>query len=91
MVMISNEKVVYLWNDYCEGKDNFTEMVYPNNDDAFNTFGFTINSTLISVKNGTYEWDDEWITSDDYGNPVSSNDPKKLMDKDILNNLLKDL
>ena len=77
---MSADKIVALWNEYCEEANYFTDMLYLNDDEAFSTFGFTINGTLINSHNDVYEWDDEFVTADGYGNPLSANDPKILMD-----------
>ena len=81
---MSADKIVALWNEYCEKVNYFTDMLYLNDDEAFSTFGFTINGTLINSHNDVYEWDDEFVTADGYGNPLSANDPKILMDLDAL-------
>ena len=81
---MSYDKIVFLWNEYCEDVNYFTDMLYTNDDEAFSTFGFTINGTLINNTNEVYDWDDEYVTADDYGNPLSAADPKILMDLDAL-------
>ena len=81
---MSADKIVALWNEYCEEVNYFTDMLYVNDDEAFTTFGFTINGTLINSNNDVYDWDDEFVTADGYGNPLSANDPKILMDLDAL-------
>ncbi len=78
------DKLVFLWNEYCEEVNYFTDMLYVNDDEAFSTFGFTINGTLINSTNEVYDWDDEFVTADGYGNPLSAADPKILMDLDAL-------
>ena len=82
--LMSADKIVPLWNEFCEENNWFTDMLYPNDDEAFTTFGFTINGTLINSNNDVYDWDDEFVCSDGYGNPLSANDPKILMDLDAL-------
>ena len=86
---MTDSKIIDLWNSHCEDAENFTGMVYPNDDDAFDTFGFTINGTLLNNHNEVYDWEHEWVTSDEYGNPMSSDDPKDLMDKEFVNKLVK--
>ncbi len=81
---MSYDKLVFLWNEYCEEVNYFTDMLYANDDEAFSTFGFTINGTLINSTNEVYDWDDEFVTADGYGNPLSASDPKILMDVDAL-------
>jgi hypothetical protein len=81
---MSYDKIVFLWNEYCEEVNYFTDMLYENDDEAFSTFGFTINGTLINSNNDVYDWDDEFVTADGYGNPLSAADPKILMDLDAL-------
>ena len=81
---MSYDKIVFLWNEYCEDVNYFTDMLYTNDDEAFSTFGFTINGTLINSTNEVYDWDDEFVTADGYGNPLSTADPKILMDLDAL-------
>lgn len=81
---MSYDKIVFLWNEYCEEVNYFTDMLYTNDDEAFSTFGFTINGTLINNTNDVYDWDDEFVTADGYGNPLSASDPKILMDLDAL-------
>jgi hypothetical protein len=81
---MSYDKIVFLWNEYCEEVNYFTDMLYTNDDEAFSTFGFTINGTLINSTNEVYDWDDEFVTADGYGNPLSAADPKILMDLDAL-------
>ena len=81
---MSHDKIVFLWNEYCEEVNCFTDMLYENDDEAFSTFGFTINGTLINHTNEVYDWDDEFVTSDGYGNPLSSGDPKVFMDLEDL-------
>jgi len=81
---MSYDKIVFLWNEYCEEVNYFTDMLYTNDDEAFSTFGFTINGTLMNSSNDVYDWDDEFVTADGYGNPLSAADPKILMDLDAL-------
>ena len=81
---MSYDKIVFLWNEYCEEVNYFTDMLYTNDDEAFSTFGFTINGTLMNSNNDVYDWDDEFVTADGYGNPLSAADPKILMDLDAL-------
>ena len=81
---LGHDKIVSLWNEYCEEVSSFTDMLYTNDDEAFSTFGFTINGTLINNTNDVYDWDDEFVTADGYGNPLSASDPKILMDLDAL-------
>ena len=78
------DKIVFLWNEYCEEVNYFTDMLYVNDDEAFSTFGFTINGTLINSNNEVYDWDDEFVTADGYGNPLSAADTKILMDLDAM-------
>ena len=59
-------------------------MLYTNDDEAFSTFGFTINGTLINNTNELYDWNDEYVTADAKGNPWSANDPKVIMDLSAL-------
>lgn len=81
---LGHDKIVSLWNAYCEEVSYFTDMLYVNDDEAFSTFGFTINGTLINNTNELYDWNDEFVTADGYGNPLSANDPKILMDLSAL-------
>jgi len=81
---MSYDKIVFLWNEYCEEVSSFTDMLYTNDDEAFSTFGFTINGTLINNTNELYDWNDEYVTADGKGNPWSANDPKVIMDLSAL-------
>ena len=81
---MSYDKIVFLWNEYCEEVSSFTDMLYTNDDEAFSTFGFTINGTLINNTNELYDWNDEYVTADVKGNPWSANDPKVIMDLSAL-------
>lgn len=81
---MSYDKIVFLWNEYCEDVSSFTDMLYTNDDEAFSTFGFTINGTLINNTNELYDWNDEYVTADGKGNPWSANDPKVIMDLSAL-------
>ena len=81
---MSYDKIVFLWNEYCEDISSFTDMLYTNDDEAFSTFGFTINGTLINNTNELYDWNDEYVTADGKGNPWSANDPKVIMDLSAL-------
>lgn len=82
--LMKDEKLINLWNEYCESVNYDTDIVYHNDDEAFDTYGFTINGTLINSKNGGYDWNHNWIASDGYGNPISADDPRGLMDLDAL-------
>ena len=82
--LMNDEKLVDIWNDYCDAVNYHTDIIYYNDDEAFNTYGFTINGTIINSKNGGYNWDHKWVASDGYGNPVSADDPVSLMDLDAL-------
>ena len=81
---MSYDKIVFLWNEYCEEVSSFTDMLYTNDDEAFSTFGFSINGTLINNTNELYDWNDEYVTADVKGNPWSANDPKVIMDLSAL-------
>ena len=81
---MSYDKIVFLWNEYCEEVSSFTDMLYTNDDEAFSTFGYTINGTLINNTNELYDWNDEYVTADGKGNPWSANDPKVIMDLSAL-------
>lgn len=82
--LMKDEKLIDLWNDYCDAVNYHTDIIYHNDDEAFDTYGFTINGTIINSKNGGYDWNHKWIASDGYGNPISADDPRGLMDLDAL-------
>ena len=81
---LGHDKIVSLWNAYCEEIKVFEVMLYTNNSEAFNTFGFTINGTLINNTNELYDWNDDYVTADAKGNPWSANDPRAIMDLSAL-------
>ena len=70
---MSEAKLCALWNEYCD-HIMASDHIYPNDDDGFEYFGFTIAQTLRAAKNNRYDWDDTWLQMDGYGNPFSFND-----------------
>lgn len=71
---MTNEEnnLIQRWNDYCD-EINASDHIYLNDEDAFETFGFTIAQTLRAMKANKYDWDDTYVQMDGYGNPVSFN------------------
>jgi hypothetical protein len=88
LLKMNSHKLVSLWNEYCEAVNYDTDVIYDNDEEAFETYGFTIRGTMQNNKAGVYDWDHEFICSDGYGNPVSSNDPLELIDVDALHDWL---
>ena len=84
ILKMNDEKLVNLWNEYCEDISAFTDMLYDNDDEAFDTFGFTIAGTTRNASKQLYNWDHKWITSDGYGNPLSAPYAIDLIDPDAL-------
>lgn len=76
---LSDTQLMSLWNEYCD-HIMACDHIYHNNEDAFETFGFTIAQTLRAVKADKYDWDDDYIQIDGYGNPFSFNDLRDEID-----------
>ena len=70
---MSEDQLRVLWNEYCDHIQS-SDHVYPNDEDAFELFGFTIAQTLRAMKGLTCDWDDDYIQMDGCGNPFSFND-----------------
>jgi hypothetical protein len=70
---MSEDQLRIYWNQYCE-THNCSDYISPNDDEAFDEFGFTISQTMRAAKQNRYDWDDKWVQMDGYGNPFSFND-----------------
>lgn len=76
---LSDTQLMGLWNEYCD-HIMASDHIYHNNEDAFETFGFTIAQTLRAMKADKYDWDDDYVQIDGYGNPFSFNDLRDEID-----------
>jgi len=76
---ITPDELITLWNEFCDA-NKWSDHIYPNDDDAFDMFGFTIRQTLRAAKADRYSWDDKYLQMDGYGNPFSFNNLTEQID-----------
>tara|TARA_R110000851_G_scaffold183151_2_gene332244 strand:- start:321 stop:614 length:294 start_codon:yes stop_codon:yes gene_type:complete len=81
---LSDEKLVNLWNQYCDDTNLYPDHIYPNNDETFLMFQLTVRQVLTAQMQGVYDFDHQWLYIDGYANPKSCNDPIRLMDLEEL-------
>ena len=70
---LSDEKLVNLWNQYCDDTNLYPDHIYPNNDETFLMFQLTVRQVLTAQKQGVYDFDHQWLYIDGYANPKSCN------------------
>jgi|TARA_R100000479_G_scaffold164991_1_gene104060 hypothetical protein len=76
---LDDRQLMVLWNEYCDHIKS-SDHIYANDEDAFELFGFTIAQTMRATKQDRYDWDDDYIQMDGYGNPFSFNDLRDEID-----------
>ena len=84
---LDDRQLMVLWNEYCDHIKS-SDHIYTNDEDAFELFGFTIAQTLRSTKQNRYDWDDDYIQMDGYGNPFSFNELRDEIDMAVLEEYL---
>jgi hypothetical protein len=81
---LSDEKLVNLWNQYCDAVNLYPDHIYPNDDETFEMLQLTIRQVVKAQKHGVYDFDHQWLYIDGYANPKSCNDPIRLMELEDL-------
>ena len=81
---MTETELIELWNEFCNDANYSDDIIYHNDEGAFEKMGFTIRQTCAARDRGDYDFDDLYIVLDGYGNPMSSNDAIEFVDEDNL-------
>lgn len=82
---LSDSELVKLHNEYCREQNYSDDEIYTNDEDFFNTYfeGKTLEA-VRAVCFGEYEYQNEYVKFNGYGNLESFNDPEPHVDKDAI-------
>jgi hypothetical protein len=89
---LDDNELVNVHNTYCRNQNYSDDEIYSNDEDFFNTFfeGKT-NEAVRAVCYGEYEYMNEYVKFNGYGNLVSFNNPSAYIDiTAIANDILED-
>ena len=71
---LSDNKLLYIWNEYCYENRMTDDLIHENDEDFFNTFfGSDLMELARAVSFGEYNFRDEYVYINVYGNLYSFN------------------
>lgn len=86
----TESEMLYIYNDYCDVHEYFSEMIYDNDDEFFNTFSTRRELLEETCNNKDYDINDEYVTYE-RGLYLMSGRLEDCMDDDYLEEIEKQL
>ena len=65
---LSDDELMNLWNEYCYASSHYDDEIFYNDEDFFNMFESEPLKIAQRVCHGDYNYTDEYITFNGYGN-----------------------